>query len=1131
MPTTYHQIIEKLNAYKSKYYKNLLLKGTIFTLLALLSAFLVINALEYIGNFSSVWRGVLFFSFLTAALLSLYFWITIPVLRLFNLNKPISFDEAANQIGSYFPEVEDRLLNLLQLGRLNVQENALLVASIEQKAQKLSVINFPDAVKYQSNNRYVKYLLAIVLIFLVLYNALPELFTESTTRIVNYSQTFEPQAPFKFNVKNNELHVFKNEDFTLNLEMTGKAIPMEVFLQTGNGRKLKMESGTNKSMFAYTFKKVQKDVDFSFESSGFSSNSYKIKVLERPNLSNFTAYLSFPNYLNKKEEKVSNTGNLIVPAGTTVKWVFNTQTTDSVNLTFKEKTEFATPKGGNTFEYARRIMQSEAYKVQLKNEYSNNKDAIEYYINAIPDEFPTITLKQSEDTTLYNYLILGGNIADDYGITKLEFKYKVINPKSKDNDKNKPYETTILKHNPSTISQSYFHQLEIGTLGLKQGDKLEYFVQVWDNDGIHGSKSSRSGVFEFGLPDREEYKKELEASSANTSDQMEKTKEKAEEVKKSLEELQDRLKGKKKLNWQDKQAIEDLLKKRQELQKEVKEMQNQNMLLNEKQERFDEKSEKVAEKAEQLQELMDELMDEKTRELYEQLQKLLEENQNNQNIQNILEDLEKKENNLEKELDRAMELFKKLQLEQKIEETAKELDKLSEEQKELAEESKETKLKDNEKNTEKNAEKIEDLKEKQQDLSEKFEKVQEEMKKMEKMNEDLQKANQKDMEQMKEKQEEIKQEQEKSEQNLEQQQPQKASENQKKAGEKMKEMSQEMQQMQQNAEQQQQIEDYNDLRKILENLVKLSFDQESLMKEFRKIRQDDPRVIQLGQNQLKLKEDSKIIEDSLQALAKRVFQIQSYVTREVSTMNEYMNESMDEIKKKNLPAASGKQQFAMTSMNNLALMLDETLHQMQQQMGQQMAGMQIINKKRPSPQMGDMQKSLNQQIQDLMKSGKSGKELSQELAKLAAQQQLIRKALKEGMKGKEGKKKGQKDGKGMEGDGGEDGGDGDIGKLLDDMEKTEEDLVNKRITQETLKRQKEILTRLLESEKAMREREQDQKREAEKPKDPKERKNPTEFSEYLKIKEKQVELLKSIPASLNPYYKKEVNEYFKKINE
>ena len=46
------------------------------------------------------------------------------------------------------------------------------------------------------------------------------------------------------------------------------------------------------------------------------------------------------------------------------------------------------------------------------------------------------------------------------------------------------------------------------------------------------------------------------------------------------------------------------------------------------------------------------------------------------------------------------------------------------------------------------------------------------------------------------------------------------------------------------------------------------------------------------------------------------------------------------------------------------------------------------------------------------------------------------------------------------------------------MEQTETDLVNKIINNETIKRQKEILTRFLESEKAEKERELDEKRES-----------------------------------------------------
>ena len=96
------------------------------------------------------------------------------------------------------------------------------------------------------------------------------------------------------------------------------------------------------------------------------------------------------------------------------------------------------------------------------------------------------------------------------------------------------------------------------------------------------------------------------------------------------------------------------------------------------------------------------------------------------------------------------------------------------------------------------------------------------------------------------------------------------------------------------------------------------------------------------------------------------------------------------------------------------------------------------------------------------------------------------------------------------------------------MEQTELDLVNKQITEQTIRRQKEILTRLLESEKSMREQELDEERKGETAKDY-QKEIPKEFEEYLRLKEKEVELLKTVPPKLYPYYKKEVNEYFKRL--
>lgn len=112
---------------------------------------------------------------------------------------------------------------------------------------------------------------------------------------------------------------------------------------------------------------------------------------------------------------------------------------------------------------------------------------------------------------------------------------------------------------------------------------------------------------------------------------------------------------------------------------------------------------------------------------------------------------------------------------------------------------------------------------------------------------------------------------------------------------------------------------------------------------------------------------------------------------------------------------------------------------------------------------------------------------------------------------------------------GEKGQNGDLGNIGKMMEQTETDLVNKRLTEQTIMRQREILTRLLEAEKAAKERELDNKREAKTAQEIA-RKVPPSFEKYLKAKEKQTELLKTIPPALSPYYKQKVSEYFQNIS-
>jgi hypothetical protein len=93
------------------------------------------------------------------------------------------------------------------------------------------------------------------------------------------------------------------------------------------------------------------------------------------------------------------------------------------------------------------------------------------------------------------------------------------------------------------------------------------------------------------------------------------------------------------------------------------------------------------------------------------------------------------------------------------------------------------------------------------------------------------------------------------------------------------------------------------------------------------------------------------------------------------------------------------------------------------------------------------------------------------------------------------------------------------------MDKNEEDIVNRRITDETLKRQHDILVRMLEAEKAEKEQEMDNERKAVQAKEHANT-TPPQIAKYLQAREKEVEMLRNVPASLNPYYRQKVKEYF-----
>ncbi len=319
----YNLLIQKLDDFIRKYYKNLLIKGVLYAVTGLTITFLTVTVLEYYGNFNSFVRGLLFYGFIAFSVYVLIRYIAVPLTGLFRIGKVISYTQASEIIGNHFSEVKDKLLNVLQL-QLDSDSTSreLIEASINQKAAELKPLPFTSAINFKANYKYARYAALPLLVFVAVLFLAPSIIRESSNRLVHYNTYFAPKAPFQFILLNKELNVLQQQDFELQLKTSGNILPEEVFLEV-KGTKFKMQRN-EKNLFTYTFRNTQDDIDFRFFADDFYSDNYKLDVLAKPNLRDFSVALEYPSYLGKKNETLSNAGDLTVPAGTRISWSFKT---------------------------------------------------------------------------------------------------------------------------------------------------------------------------------------------------------------------------------------------------------------------------------------------------------------------------------------------------------------------------------------------------------------------------------------------------------------------------------------------------------------------------------------------------------------------------------------------------------------------------------------------------------------------------------------------------------------------------------------------------------------------------------------------------------------------------------------
>lgn len=1133
----YSIIQTKLEQFIKKYYTNELIKGFILFFAIGLLYFLFTLFIEYVLWLNPVARTILFFLFVVIEGLLLFKFMLLPLAKLFKLQKRINYKAASKIIGKHFPEVSDKLLNILQLKDHGLQSE-LLLASIEQKALTLKPIPFKMAVNFKGNLSYLKYAAIPVLILLITFlTDNLNWFNSSYDRVVHFKTSYEPPAPFQFFVVNSNLKAVENKDFKLEVKTEGVLVPDLVQIEYNDEIYFLKEVGIG--TFEYVFTQPNTDIDFRLSANGVVSKSYVLHVMEVPSLLRFDMLLDYPEYTRKKDEVLKSTGNTIVPEGTIISWHLKTKSTDKVSLVYGDTIMFDLADKG-IFKTSKHVFNNFEYSLNLSNKQLYNYESLAFRIDVVKDEYPEIDLKMKVDSLDLQSLYFYGQVSDDYGFSKVQLVYYPVGDES-----DKGYKSLAV----SSSNISEFITAFPDNLDIKAGVPYELYFQVFDNDRVNKFKSSKSSVFSYRKRSKEEEHEKRLKDQSNTIKDLNKTLHRFKEQDKVLKELSRAQMEKTKLSFSDKKKLESFLK-RQKQQDEM--MKNFNKKFKDNLNEFEEDKEDAFK--EDLEKRLED--NEAQLEADEKLRKELEELQDKINKESLIdkfEKLKKQNKNKKRSLQQLLELTKRFYVQKKLEKLMSDLEKLSEDQEKLSKES-------DEKNTSK----------KQEELNEKFKEFSKQLEALKKDSEALKKPI--DIPQDKLEENEIKKEQEKALEALDKNEGEKpgdkqddnspedkkqnhknAQKSQKNAAKKMKEMAKAMQGSMQSGGGEQMQEDADMLRQILDNLLLYSFDQEALMRGFKTVDINHNKFAAHLRKQYSLKEHFEHIDDSLFALSLRQPKLSERVNKEISDVYFNIDKALELLTNNQLYQGLSKQHFAVTAANNLADILSNTLDNMQESMsmslGQGSGDMQL-------PDIIMSQEQLNEMMKEGMEKGKEGGQKEDGEKKPGEDGEEGSK----GEKGKDGSEEGE-NGEGKNGNksGGEGEGSGDemngllyqiyqqqqelrkaledrlakdgmkgVGRsLLKQMENIEMDLLNGGFTNSTLQKMMQLKHQLLKLENAAFEQGEDDKRESESNKNTFDNNSNNQIptgKQYFNT----TEILNRQALPLHQIYRSKVQEYFKK---
>lgn len=899
--------------------------------------------------------------------------------------------------------------------------------------------------------------------------------SDALQRLSSPSETFYKPNPFNFSVAPGDTIIEQGSRLRFEIRFSADDnLPENVQLAIkteaeSDYRIQRLEPGQNQRFLSEPHE-LFSDVQYYVLMDGYRSDQHEIQVQLLPRFTELTLKVEPPSYTGLPEVELqypfsrleAYPGSEVMVRGRSNQqleslFLVSGANQDSTRLVpdSENPTRFTT-----SFETTS-VRDSLWFAMQEENGLKN-RNTFNFRVIPLEDEYPEIRIlrPESEKSELEpRSLEIVYELSDDFGFNRVELGYRI----QRSFGTGEPETGRIRLNRPAERIAIDEYRWELQSLNLLPMDMLTYWIDVYDNDAYNNFKRSRSGEQVLRISSLTDFLLAQEEREDDVASRLEEFRDAYEQNRREYEDLRQQIMQNEGDNWDQSQAAEDIRESREELSRQLDEIQEQFEELSSDLNDENQLSDETRSMYDDLQKLIQEIDDPDILEAMKKLQEGLE-NMDRDQVREAMRDIEFDEERYQERLDRTLELFKNLQMNAELDRLDSMLEELAsreesligddlpdtEEQRQRQEQIQEdlNKLKERletlpEKSPRRNRDQIEELTEQlQQEMSEIADKLQEDI-------DEMNAGESGESQQSQERREEIR--------------------------DKMNEMRQQAQNAQSMMGQESITINRNALLGLMQNLLLLSDSQETLIRRTSDLVQGSAGFVEVARDQQVISRSFSMITDSLYRVSAEIPRFPNMINDRKAIVQRHLSRAVELLAERDRNRSVAEERVALGGINEIASLLADLLDQLDDMNGEGdgSGGMSAEQMMEQLQKLSGEQAELNQQIQDMI-NDMAGERMMQDqmdrLDQMARQQNDIRRQMRQLQQG-----------------GGLEPGDdilSELERLGEQMEDAINDLrggvVEERIT---VQRQQNILSRMLEAERALNERDEDEEREGDRPGD------------------------------------------------